>query len=899
MSTRPNSSPRTRDQLLHSKLVPPRLNSNAIQREALLSRLAESLAKKLTLIMAPTGFGKSTLASMWIANRSFRIAWVTLDQNDNDPTRFWTYVVSALRSLDASIGKTTLSSLMTPQPQPFQMLLTPLINDLMRWHEASVLVLEDFHSIASQEILDGISFLLQHMPESLHLMLITRIEPALPLPLLRVRDEMIEINADDLRFDEKETEAFLKSAVQINISPSIIQQLLQKTEGWVAGLRLITLSLPDKDGSIDQLIDSFSGHERYVADYLIGEVFKHQPETTQAFLLETCFFNRLTGSLCDVITESNNSTTMLEQLERDNLFLTQLEKHGRQAWYRYNPMFGESIQYLARQQLGEARIQALFEKASDWYEYQGFFDDAVETALQANLHDRAIALIQKYIEIHDLNEMNTLERWLEKIPQPRILFHPMICFTYAQVILYSKDRFAPATATRIEPFLSAAESAWRSQEDHKRLGQLLSFRGTVQWWQGNFQKAFAYAHQSLGELPEQDVFWRGNSLLMISYEALQAGRIREAQDYVLEARALLGAAQNIFGVLAAVQILSEVFYWQGELEQAEQLNRQILTDAVGDESMLDDQGIASLSLAQIAYERNDLEQAQGYVSRALELGQQRANEMLQVQATLVLGNIVWAKGDLPRARDLLNALEAKIQNPSLSRQIQDAQALFSIRAIETSNLEWWVRMISGQEQTVLPLQEEWEALTLARLKIAEAKTDDAINLLNRWQEDAEQNKRVRSQVEMLCLKAIAYHADSHLSEARQALGEALAIGQKKGFRRLFLDEGTRMAALLQATLSGLPNRSLSLFATTLLRSFPAEATAHLTTTNALVQMEPLSPQELRVLRLLVAGLSNVDIAQELVVSTNTVKTHIKSIYRKLNVNSREEAREVTRELKLL
>ena len=219
-------------------------------------------------------------------------------------------------------------------------------------------------------------------------------------------------------------------------------------------------------------------------------------------------------------------------------------------------MFAESIQHLARQRFGEAGIQTLFEKASNWYEYQGLLDEAVETAVTAKLFGRAITLIEKFIEIHDLREMNTLERWLAKLPQQTIMLHPTLCFTYAQVILYSRDRFSPATATRIEPFLGAAESVWRTEENHGRMGQLLSFRGNVQWWQGDFLKAFQYARQSLAELPEHDVFWRGNSLLIISYEALQAGRIRDAQDYVLEARALLGAAQNIFGVLAAIQMLT-------------------------------------------------------------------------------------------------------------------------------------------------------------------------------------------------------------------------------------------------------------------------------------------------------------------------------------------------------
>jgi LuxR family transcriptional regulator, maltose regulon positive regulatory protein len=901
MTTRQNVSPRGSNQLLHNKLMPPRPGSNIIRRDDLLARLDQGLTRKLTVVTAPTGFGKTTLVSMWIASRQFGSAWVTLDENDNDSARFWTYVISALRTLDSAVGKTTLSMLMASQPPSFQTLLTPLINDIVQLNGPCVLVLEDYHSITSKEIMDGVSFLLQHVPESLHLTLITRTELDLPLPLLRVRDELIEINTADLRFDQEETESFLHTVIPVELPSQLAHQLLQKTEGWVAGLRLVAMSLQHEDRAteVENLIRSFSGRDRYIADYLLKEVFDSQSEAVQSFLLNTCFFSRLTSSLCDAITETSNSGSMLEQIERDNLFITQLEHRGDQTWYRYNPMFAESIQYLARQRLGDVKITSLFEKASDWYEYQGLFDEAIETALTAKLFDRAMKLIEKFIEIHDFSEMQTLGRWLESIPQQDILLHAAICFTYAQIILYSTDRFAPATKTRIEPFLHAAESAWRVDENHQRLGQVLSFRGIVVWWQGDFSKAFEYARQSLAELPEYDVLWRGTSLLIVSYEALNAGRILDAQDEILEARALLGAAQNIYGVLAALQMLSQIFYWQGDLEQAEQLNRQIVTEAVGDESMLDDQGFASLSLADIAYEKNELVEAEQLAARAVNLAEQRGNELLKAQATIRLAYIQAARNDFQHASELMKPLVSGMQHPNLLREIQEAQSRLSILSGELFALKGWQALISNDQEIVLDVQKEREAFTLARLRIAEEKAIEALEILNDRAADAAENGRARSQITALCLEALAHRLMSDLTRAKKSLSEALTIGQTKGFRRIFLDEGMWMAVLLQAILPTLPNRTMSLFASTLLHSFSPEVTSHLTATSLTVQIEPLSPQELRVLRLLVAGLSNADIAQELVVSTNTIKTHVKSIYRKLNVNSREEARELTRELRLL
>jgi LuxR family transcriptional regulator, maltose regulon positive regulatory protein len=886
--------------VLHTKLMPPRLRFSAIPRDELMRRLDGGLNGKLILLSAPTGFGKTTLVSMWIASRDFPSAWVTLDENDNDPSRFWTYFVSALRTFGAAVGKSTLSTLNAPPLPVFQSLLTPLINDLAHLAGPHVLVLDDFQFIRSKEISDGLSFVIQHAPDMFHLVLITRTHPELPLPLLRARNELLEVDTHDLRFNAPETGSFLRQSVQAEIPSSLIENLFQKTEGWAAGLQLAALSIQNRSADqVSQFIQNFSGSHRYVSDYLIKEVLESQSEAVRNFLLKICFLKSLTASLCDAVAEIDSSADLLESLERENLFLVRLDRGGGQPWYRLNPLFAESLQFLARQQPDKTNIRSLFERASLWYQYHGALEDAIETALAAEIFERALFLIEKYLEIHDLREARTLSRWLEAIPRSALLQHPVICFTLSQVILYSEDRFAPVTALKIEPFLAAAEAAWKKEQNFARLGQLYSFRGNVAWWQGELRQAFDRARQSLEELPESEVFWRGNSLLIISYEALNEGRILDAQDLVLEARALLGAAQNIYGVLAAIQVLGEAFYLQGDLEQTRQLNEQILADAVGDVSMLDDQGIASLSLANIAYERNELAQADDFARRAFDLAKQRANEMLQVQSTIRLAQICSARGDMTGAHELLKDMEARIQNPDLLPEIQNAQVLFLIQENQISTLDWWVKMVSDETRNLMHLQRERRAFILARLQTLQGRPKAALDILGPWKPDAAKNGRARSQVEACLLEALAYEADSDLKKALPPLMEALTLGQSKGFRRLFFDEGVRLAALLQAALAEIHNRTLSLFASTLLHSFPAEATAHLTATGSPVQIEPLSPQELRVLRLLVAGMSNAEIAGELVVSNNTVKTHVKSIYRKLDVSSRDEARELARELKLL
>ncbi len=883
--------------LLNTKLMPPRQRAAIIERKGLLERLDAGLAKKLILVAAPTGFGKTTLVGMWIANREFLSAWVTLDENDNDPTRFWTYIVSSLRAVDPSIGKASLSVLVSPQPPSFEALLTPLINELTLLKEDCVLVLEDYHAIRSDLINQGVAFLIQHLPESLHVVMVTRSSPDLPLGILRVRDEMIEINAADLRFSQKETEEFLHQSFRAELPSGAVAKLLEQTEGWVGGLRLVAMSLQNKGrADIGKLIESFSGSDHYVADYLIKEVFESQPEMRQTFLMKTCFLRRLTGSLCDAVTDAADGAAMLEGLDRENMFLVQLEHGGERVWYRYSPLFAESLQYLAKQRLDEASLKELFEKASLWYEKYGLFDEAIESALSAKSFERAMLLIEMYIEIHDLTEMGTLGRWLEPIPAELILDNPEICLTFAQVILYSSDRFAITTAARIEPLLDAAEQAWRSEGNVARVGAVSALRGMVALWQGDFQKSFEYVHRSLEELPEYDVFWRGVSLLNAGFEALDAGKLLDAQGIILEAKALLGASQNIHGVLAANQMLGEIFFWQGDMEQSIEMDQQIIAQAVGDEAMLDDQGTAHLNLAKAAYERNDLESAGQFALRALELAIQRANERLQVETTIQLAYIHAAKDEFAQAAALLKSLTGKIQNPLLLPSIQETEAHLAILVDEGLLPAGWVSRVTGSERNVNSLQKEREVFTLARVQIAQGKANEALQALQGWAAEAVAQGRVRSQVEALCIEALAQHASNDLSQATQLLSEALMIGHAKGFRRLILDEGPRMAALLQAAIPLLSDRALSLYATTLLHSFthtgaPGKPGSTL--------IEPLSQQELRVLRLLAAGLSNADIARELVVSTNTIKTQVKSIYRKLSINSREEARQVGRELNLL
>ncbi len=883
-------------------MAPPRPLTERVARASLLARLDAGSVRPLTLIAAPAGFGKTTLVGAWVATRREPIAWVSLDADDDDPVRFWRYLITACQTFEAELGRTALVALRAAQPPSFQALLTSFINELAQLPQHCILVLDDYHVITSPEIHAALGFLLEHLPPILHLIVITRGEPPLPIARLRARNQLSELHAADLRFSPAEIQTFFQQTLQLPLSPQTLTRLEAQTEGWATGLRLIALAWEGRADRSDaeQFLAAFTGGERHIVDYLVGEVLADQPPALQDFLLSTSFLDRLTGTLCDAVTGRHDSAQLLEHLARANLFLLPLGQDNGRTWYRYYALFAEAMRHSARQRLSEAKTRAVMEKASQWYADHGFLDEAIEAALAAQDFAQAATLVEQVIDQRSFNELYTLRRWAEQIPEDVLRAHPVLCFNYAMVLLFTLDRYAPATAALLETPLRMAEDTWRSQQNDARLGQVFSLRANVHLWQGDLTRGFAYARESLELLAEDDVFWRGASLLTVGLEELLTGQIDAAHQRLIESRALCGAAQNIHGVLAAIGLLGEVCVWQGEFDQASQLYQQVLADAIGGEEMLDDQALAWFGLGAIAYERNDLEAAEQQAARALDLAVQRSNEDVQMHATVLLARVRQARSEPAQAQDLLQRLAVRIRRPLLLREALMWQARLSYANHDPAAVEHWSAIQAQGNPDVPPTLQEQEALILARLRMADQQPAAALKLLEPWRIDAHQHGRVRSEIEILSLQALAYFAQSDQEQARKWLIRVLNIAQPRGYQRVFLDEGEPMAQLLRSTLADLGKRSLQTYATILLRQFastrPTQPVPAASTSSPL--LEPLSPQEHRVLRLLAAGLSNPEIARELVVSTNTIKTQVQSIYRKLNVNTREDAADVARQLNL-
>ena len=901
-------------ELLSTKLSPPRLNPNFVARGGLLSRLDDGLEQKLTLISAPAGFGKTTLVSEWIAERRKHrdlpsMAWIALDAGDNDPLRFWRYVLAACQGFDANLGKSALALLRNSSQLSHETILTLFINELAQLPDKVILVLEDYHLIDAQQIHASLAYLIEHLPATAHLILMTRSDPPLPLARMRVRNELNELRAADLRFSLEETQVFLRQTISLPLPPEVTRRLAERTEGWAAGLRLVALALRGRQEprQIEEYLASLTGSHRPILEYLVSDVFTSLPEAIQDFLLQTSVLSCLTGALCDTVTGRQDSAQVLEHLESEDLFLVSLD--ASQKWYRFHHLFAEAMQHLAQQRLGESRLRELFNQASAWYESHGMLAEAVEASLSAQDYSRAAGLIERAVPPQFVNpEYHTLRRWLERLPEETLQPRPTLSFIFAVAILYTSDRRAPETLARLQAPLEMAERYWRAEGDRGELAKVLSFQTMLAWFQEGSPRALAGARQALEMLPEEEVFWRSLDLIGVTLDELLAGRIHAARQTILEARAACQTAGNFYGMLSATYFLGEVCARGGELRQAVRYYRQVL-EGVSDERshiilrLTDfDRGRALTGLGALHLEWNELDTSEQTLSEAFAIGQQLRDEELQVHSSLLISRLLHTRGESARAREQLQMQidQISLRWRLLLREARLGLARLWLAAGDTNAVERWSTTQAQPGDEVPLAQQEQEQLLVARLRIAQGRAGDALHLLEHWQVEAHANGRGRSELEIKILMALAHASLHDRTRAGRVLIEALSLAQPEGYQRLFLDERQPLAVIIRDTLPEIRDGALAAYARALLYTMAQERTRLEASSNdpSELLVEPLSEQEQRVLRLLVAGRMSREIADELVISINTVKTHVKNIYGKLGVNSREQARQAARHLKL-
>lgn len=909
--------------MVMTRLSPPRLPATLVVRERLLSVLDTALFRPLTLLSASAGWGKTTLLSAWAQRHPQSVAWLSLEALDNDPTRFWVSVITALRKCQPEIGARVLALLQGSEP--LFLSLTTLLNELAdRSAETSpiLLILDDYHVIGEPTIHTSLTFWLEHVPPHVHLLLASRVDPDLPLSRFRVRGHLGEIRDTDLRFTQAEASHFLTQSMGLALSESEVALLEGRTEGWIASLHLTALYL-QKRTNPSASVQTLSGDQRFLLDYMREEILTSLPEDVQDFLLQTSGLNLLSASLCDAITGREDSDRLLEQVERANLFLQPLDE--RRQWYRYHALWSQAMQHEARRRLGAATMRSLSNKASMWYERQQMLPEAIEATLASEAFARTATLIERFVVPNSFrNPYHLICTWLRRIPDEVLQAQPDLSFLYALALMFTMDRRSSTLWARIESLLEWAEQGFARQEQWEHLGETLQHRANLAFFQDDLVRLFAFAHQAQSLLTEHSLIYHDN-LLVRGYEALLAGEVQVAWQCLLEGYRRTKSLGDHSSAFAASLLLGEVCLEKGEVRRASHYYQQALTYVDEDQEFSRQQLLLETgeaepffpsstyhNLARLAYERNELADARSYLSQALAL-REKPEEAIHLLASgaLIQARLLHASGETAQALDKLSQWEMHTPFPWSVRAIRTCRARLHLGDGDLSAVEQWAQeklhadlSPAPQQEEVPLLRQQEEALLLARLHIAQKSGETALKELVPWKEKAQAQGRTRSVLEIHILEALAYIACQEGSQARSSLREAVRLAHPENAQRLFLDEGPTMEHLLKTLLPELREASLISFVRTLLRAFaqesgplPAPATPYAGEKPLL--MEPLSEQEQRVLRLLVAGRSNPEIARELVISLNTVKTHVQSLYHKLNVHNRVEASEVARRLSLL
>ncbi|QBD77667.1 hypothetical protein EPA93_17380 [Ktedonosporobacter rubrisoli] len=900
--------------MLIPKIQAPRLQSTHISREHLLARVDEGLTRQLTLLCAPAGSGKTTLLSQWLASRasstgtSEPVAWLTLDASDNDPMRFWSYLIAACRIAKADFGQAALTQLQkrwqpSVEPASLEGVVTTFLNELASSSKQHILILEDYHLITEARVHETLSFLLAHQPTTLHLVISARSEPALPLPRLRARNELSEIRANDLRFSLQETREFLRVARAPHLSAEHLLYLDTRLQGWAAGLRLAALTLQKYTSGqeVGQLLAALTGSHRPVLDYFMVEVFEAQPPALQHFLLLTSGLKQLTASLCNAVTDRSDSERVLHALELANLFLE--PSGGSERWYRYHPLFAEALQYEARQRLGEEEARSVLCRASLWYEQQGQWPEAVEKALQAQDNTRAAQLLELICELSSVpptGDLSILTHWFEQLPAATFQQRPHLCLYYATALLYSQNGapLSPSLLVQIEHLLLLAKEGLSGTGERREQGRLFAMRGLLAWRQQDIREAQTFSERALSCLEEDDS-WYSISLNVIGQIAFLAGHLDPARQCFLAVLARCASSSNQTLKRAMIGRLSMISVEQGDLYQAASSMHKMLAEA-SQQKDLDDMCLTHLGLAWLSYLWNKLPEAEQQAREALRIGELLFLLSRRINAQLLLVLIQHAQGQhnaTQQCADLIQQFQ-EYEAPQLYRELAFWQASLCFLDGDLSAVQRWNDLRSQRLARPSLALYEREELLLARFLLTSDRQTEALELLEPLLRDARAAKRAQSIIELQIVMACAHARAEQMHEAQVALHEALELARAGKYIRPFLDKGEVMAHLLRVAFTQVREKSLQAYLQTLLSAYVRKpSTSHFLATS--LSGNSLTSKELQVLRLLSAGYSNPAIAHELVVSVHTVRTQVRSIYSKLNVHNRLQASELARLLHLL
>jgi LuxR family maltose regulon positive regulatory protein len=918
--------------VLTTKLYIPPPRPNLVARPHLIQSLDEGLRLgcKLTLVSAPAGFGKTTLISEWLRTLETAVSWLSLDEGDNDPVRFLTYFIAALQRITPEMGQAVQDLLQDPQAPSPEALITGLINDMATAGIPFVLVLDDYHVITTPSIHRGLTFLLDHLPPQIHLVITSRADPPLSLSRLRARGHLTEIRADDLRFTFEEVTTLLNDIVGLELSPQDILALETRTEGWVVGLQLAALSL-QKQTDRHRLVTAFTGSHRFILDFLADEVLNHQSDDIRRFLYETSILSRMSGPLCDAVTGRDDSQMILETLEAANLFIVPLDDERR--WYRYHHLFADLLRHRLQQhppplsppvggkegkdapvrEKGErdtpiggkegedasrggvkGGVADLHRRAAAWYEENGFLPEAIHHTLQAEDFDRAAPLIeQTALATFMRAEVQMVSAWLEALPEALIQTRPWLCLIHAWVLFINAAGYADLKA--VEERLQQVEALLKVDDDQDEIkGYIAVLRAYVVGARADLPGAIQLSHQALERLPQDNLVLRSIIATNLGTAYLIQGNVTAATKAFEEAETLGTEAGNIFTALISRDHLAGLQIEQGHLQQAANLYRKAIRQAADPRGHpLPFAGIYYVELAEVLREWNDLEGATQQLRQGFELAQQGPFENVWLIGYIIWARVLQAEGDGPGALQMIDKAEAMLRDQELSVFPTWVAAVRTRLWLTQGNL----RAATGWAQNCgFHLNDEvgyrkhpGEYTTLARVLIAQGQ-EEAVELLERMRLLMEADRRMGRVIEVLVLQALAWQVRGDTDQALIALEQALSLGEAEGYRRVFLDEGDALADLLAQC----PQTD---YRDQLLTTFGRDISAEQRQPPQL--SEPLTEREVQILRLIASGLSNQEIADQLFLTLSTVKWYTSMIYGKLGVRRRTEAVDRARALDIL
>lgn len=862
-----------------------------MNRPDLLARLDAGLVRgcKLSLISAPVGYGKSTLVSAWVSNLKDRVAWLSLDPEDNEPVRFWMYVIAALQTVYPEIGQTALSLLQTTEAPPVENLLGGIINQLAVISDRVVLVLDDFHLLEALDLQKGFNFFLEHLPPQVHVVLITREDPALPLPRLRARGKMVEIRAKDLQFSMDEAAQFLNHRMQLDLQPGEVEVLERRTEGWVVGLQMAALSLYELDNPGD-FIEDFAGDNRYVADYLITEVLERQPTHVRDFLLYTAIVDRFTASLCDVLMAEKHlqSEKIIEQIQSLGLFVIPLDHIRR--WYRYHQLFADLLRYRLRQ-MDPSRFVALNLSASHWFQTQGLINEAVKYALIGEDYEHVAVLIETSgLAMIGRSQLATLQKWISALPEKIIPQHPYLSIFLVWVgALTGQSDLAKKHLALAEENLPAANPDHHSEI----VCQIALLKGYAARSGGNLDGSIQYILEAQTHLPEKHVFLDCTIQLNLGGNYWLKGNFDALVEPLRHAVSFVDIAEVEYPALAAAGFLANGYLQQGRLNEAEALCERI----VGPKGHVHPAiAYVLLELGELRYERNDLDGALEVLSKAVEIGKSADRIVNLVRACQLLARVHYALGDQDAA------MNAMAQADEIFRQAGPRYKV--MHQIEYEYYRTCCLLVQDKKESALQWADEYakrretiknpwallSELAYGHVLLASGRAAQALSGLKMSFDSVKSLGTAGWVVRNLALQSLCYLAVDEEEHALEVLAKALILAEPEGYVRTFVDLGTSMHRLLGLA----KGRGVAPgYVAHLLSAFPEEIDQkpqgdHIPMANQ-TMVEPLTEQELSILRLMAAGLSHNQIAAELYLSLNTVKWHTTHIYSKLGVHRRAHA----------